>query len=389
MNIRIQQHKKPARNLISLFPIVIGMLIAWVPALAAGTNINALLFYSPSCGHCQKVITEVLPPIQEKYGEQLVILGVDVTYAEGQDLYQAAIQHFQIPAERVGVPTLIVGDTILVGSAEIPEEFEQIIEQGLQDGGIGWPEIPGLAEQIAALELTADRADSSTIQADQAANIGNASVSQEREIGDNTNPQPVWMQKFLRDPLANSIAVLLLIIMIIGAIASIVLVIKPLPAGSQPGGSTWQIPVLVLLGVFIAVYMTYIEVTKSDAICGPVGDCNAVQQSPYAYLFGVLPVGIFGLIGYIAIGAAWLLHRIGPASIKSVAGLSMWGMALFGVVFSIYLTFLEPFVIGATCIWCISSAVVITLLLAATTNFARQIDELEDEELDALNEADI
>jgi uncharacterized membrane protein len=38
-------------------------------------------------------------------------------------------------------------------------------------------------------------------------------------------------------------------------------------------------------------------------------------------------------------------------------------MSLFGVIFSIYLTFLEPFVIGATCAWCLSSAVIITVLL--------------------------
>jgi len=35
-------------------------------------------------------------------------------------------------------------------------------------------------------------------------------------------------------------------------------------------------------------------------------------------------------------------------------------MAWFGVLFTIYLTFLEPFVIGATCMWCITSAILMT-----------------------------
>jgi uncharacterized membrane protein len=35
------------------------------------------------------------------------------------------------------------------------------------------------------------------------------------------------------------------------------------------------------------------------------------------------------------------------------------------VLFSIYLTFLEPFVIGATCAWCLTSALIMTLLLWA------------------------
>jgi len=43
-------------------------------------------------------------------------------------------------------------------------------------------------------------------------------------------------------------------------------------------------------------------------------------------------------------------------------------MTLFGVLFSIYLTFLEPFVIGATCMWCLSSAVIMTGLLWLAVN---------------------
>jgi len=37
-------------------------------------------------------------------------------------------------------------------------------------------------------------------------------------------------------------------------------------------------------------------------------------------------------------------------------------MTCFGIAFSIYLTFLEPFVIGATCAWCLTSAIVMTAL---------------------------
>jgi uncharacterized membrane protein len=38
-------------------------------------------------------------------------------------------------------------------------------------------------------------------------------------------------------------------------------------------------------------------------------------------------------------------------------------MTVAGTMFSIYLTFLEPFVIGATCAWCLTSAVLMTLLM--------------------------
>jgi uncharacterized membrane protein len=54
-------------------------------------------------------------------------------------------------------------------------------------------------------------------------------------------------------------------------------------------------------------------------------------------------------------------------------------MCVFGTLFSIYLTFLEPFVIGATCMWCISSAVLMIILLLASTPGAQQALAVSDE----------
>ena len=39
---------------------------------------RAVLFYSPTCPHCHKVMTEDLPPLVERYGDRFVIVGVDV-----------------------------------------------------------------------------------------------------------------------------------------------------------------------------------------------------------------------------------------------------------------------------------------------------------------------
>jgi uncharacterized membrane protein len=56
---------------------------------------------------------------------------------------------------------------------------------------------------------------------------------------------------------------------------------------------------------------------------------------------------------------------------KGIAAIAMFGFAIFGVSFSIYLTFLEPFVIGATCLWCLSSATIMGLILPLTTGPVR------------------
>jgi uncharacterized membrane protein len=103
---------------------------------------------------------------------------------------------------------------------------------------------------------------------------------------------------------------------------------------------------------------------EAEATCGLIGDCNTVQQSKYASLFGTTE-WYSGGVGYVAILAIWAERFIwGKDSIHSHhARAVLLGLTLFGVAFSTYLTFLEPFVIGATCAWCITSALTMLLLL--------------------------
>jgi uncharacterized membrane protein len=113
----------------------------------------------------------------------------------------------------------------------------------------------------------------------------------------------------------------------------------------------------------VAIYLTYVEAYGVKPVCGPVGDCGAVQSSPYAKIWGILPVGLLGAAGYIGILAAWFAGRQRWGWLSKYAPVALFGMALFGTVFSIYLTYLELFVIYAVCIWCVSSAIIITLIL--------------------------
>ncbi len=134
----------------------------------------------------------------------------------------------------------------------------------------------------------------------------------------------------------------------------------------------WAVPALVAGGLAVAGYLTFVEVTDTPSVCGPLGDCASVQSSPYAVLFGILSIGMFGLAGYLAILAAWLTQWFGPQALKRVSALALWGMGIFGVLFSIYLTYLEAFVIGATCMWCITSALFMILLLWVSTPAAQE-----------------
>jgi uncharacterized membrane protein len=125
----------------------------------------------------------------------------------------------------------------------------------------------------------------------------------------------------------------------------------------------WLLPVVACLGLVVAGYLTYVEIGENEAVCGAVGDCNTVQQSEYAELFGLVPIGLLGVCGYVMILAVWGVSRYATGWVDDVAQATMLGGAFFGTVFSIYLTFLEPFVIGATCAWCLTSAMLMILIL--------------------------
>ncbi len=135
----------------------------------------------------------------------------------------------------------------------------------------------------------------------------------------------------------------------------------------------WSIPMIVGGGLLVAGYLSYIEITAATPVCG-VGmpGCVTVQSSQYARLFNLIPIGVIGVLGYLAIITTWVLGRICKPALKKFCLLAVWGMCFFGVLFSAYLTYLEPFVIHATCSWCITSAVLMILLLWIATPAGQQ-----------------
>ena len=68
---------KKSLPILAILVISLILVSGFTTALAQSPRVMVVLFFSPTCGHCHKVMSEDLPPLQEKYGEQLQIYTVD------------------------------------------------------------------------------------------------------------------------------------------------------------------------------------------------------------------------------------------------------------------------------------------------------------------------
>ncbi len=117
------------------------------------------------------------------------------------------------------------------------------------------------------------------------------------------------------------------------------------------------IAALGLIGLGLASYLTYLDYTDAQVtFCQEGSGCDAVRQSKYANLLGI-PVGLWGVIGYIAIIVAALV----PLSDR-LRKPCLFGLATAGFAFSVYLTYLELFVIHDICPYCMASASIMTVI---------------------------
>jgi uncharacterized membrane protein len=334
--------------------------------------VKAVMFWMSTCPHCHEVIDQVLPPLQSRYGAQLQIELIELGAGDADErlalFYRAAEAH-GIEPDFAGVPFLLIGDKGLMGVDRIRAELPGLIEQSLAAGGLDFPQIAGLAPLLPADAPAAEACAPSTPCADEAAApAGSAPVAAAVSASDAPVAGAPASIPDAAAPRSNGFA--LAIVIIAGMIAALIYTFVRLLqgpsrvlAGSRLAWLAWATPILALIGLGVAGYLSYVETQAVQAVCGPVGDCNAVQSSPYARLFGILPVGVLGALGYIAILAAWAWGHFGRGRLAGLAPLAVFALALFGVLFSLYLTYLEPFVIGAVCAWCLTSAVIVTLLL--------------------------
>ena len=130
--------------------------------------------------------------------------------------------------------------------------------------------------------------------------------------------------------------------------------------------------VLSLAGLALATYLSVAHLSGAGVACGVSGGCGAVTTSEYSRFLGI-PVALLGVGGY----AMLLLGSLAALGLAQPPAIMRWGIAgvaVIGFAFSAYLTATQAFIIGSYCVYCLTSASLMTALLLLTLAAAARRD---------------
>ena len=115
--------------------------------------------------------------------------------------------------------------------------------------------------------------------------------------------------------------------------------------------------IVSLLGLADAIYLTVEHVTGQSVRCTIVAGCSEVLSSQYAVVAGV-PLAAIGAAAYFSVFSLATLAAFG----YRVAGTLLTAVVLLMFLVSLWLIYLQAFVIHAFCQFCLLSAAVTTAL---------------------------
>ena len=115
---------------------------------------------------------------------------------------------------------------------------------------------------------------------------------------------------------------------------------------------------LALVGLADALYLTIEHLTGQSVRCTIISGCSAVLSSPYAVMAGI-PLAALGAAAYFTVFSLAILTLFGYSS----AGKLMRALVVLMFLVSLWLIYLQAFVIREFCQYCLLSALITTTLL--------------------------
>jgi uncharacterized membrane protein len=132
---------------------------------------------------------------------------------------------------------------------------------------------------------------------------------------------------------------------------------------------------LSLLGLFVSAFLYLYKIGRIGTLACGAGGCETVQQSEWSRFAGVevALIGVLGYAGLLLLSLASLQPRL--MARRWPTTLLLW-LAGVGVAFTLYLTYLELFVIHAICRWCVGSAAIILAIFVTVLLEQRRLSRI-------------
>jgi uncharacterized membrane protein len=125
------------------------------------------------------------------------------------------------------------------------------------------------------------------------------------------------------------------------------------------------IAAISLVGIIVATYLTLYKLGYIGELSCSVGSCETVNLSRWAFLLGA-PVAAWGVAFYITTFVVAICSVQPRFAEDRRLSLALTVLAGWGFLFSGWLTYLDLFVIHAICIWCVTSAVLVTIMIGVS-----------------------
>ena len=131
----------------------------------------------------------------------------------------------------------------------------------------------------------------------------------------------------------------------------------PIPASRNPIWPYLAAALISLVGLGDAIYLTVQDLTGQNLRCTIITGCAEVLGSKYAH-FGPIPLAMVGAAAYFAFFSLAILAVFGYSFVRPVL------LILVAIMFltTLWLTYLQAFVIHHFCQYCLLSAAVTTTL---------------------------
>jgi cytochrome c biogenesis protein CcdA/thiol-disulfide isomerase/thioredoxin len=123
------------RNVVRLFSVLVLLsLLSASVAAASSPVLDIYMFHSETCPHCKRVIAEILPGIQKKYGDRINLRLFEINDPVNFKLTLVMEKLYGVTEEEAGVPEIFFARVVLIGENSIRDNFDTEIQKSLDSG---------------------------------------------------------------------------------------------------------------------------------------------------------------------------------------------------------------------------------------------------------------